>query len=66
MSRRLKLCGCGLAWIAVSLLATLLIANLSLGNKAIDKPLQRLFSVDSPQFQWAMGAALTPPMVGGN
>jgi len=66
MSRRLKLFCYALAWIALSFVATLLIANLSLGNKEIDKPLQRLFSVDSPQFQWVMGTALTPPMVGGN
>jgi len=66
MSRRLKLFCCAWAWIALSIVATLLIANLSLGNKEVDKPLQRLFSVDSPQFQWVMGAALTPPMVGGN
>jgi cardiolipin synthase len=66
MSRRLKLYCYALAWIAVSIVATLLIANLSLGNKEIDKPLQRLFSVDSPHFQWIMGAALTPALVGGN
>jgi len=66
MSRRLKLVGYALAWIALSFVATLLIANLSLGNKEIDKPLQRLYAVDSQQFQWVMGAALTPAMVGGN
>jgi len=42
MSRRLKLCCYALAWIAASVVATLLIANLSLGNKEIDKPLQHL------------------------
>ena len=66
MSRRLKLVGYALAWIALSFVATLLIANLSLGHKEIDKPLQRLFATNSPQFQWVMGAALTPPMAGGN
>ena len=65
MSRRLKLCCCALAWIAASVVATLLIANLSLGTKEFDKPLQRLFTVDSPQFHWVMSAALTPPMLGG-
>jgi cardiolipin synthase len=66
MSRRFKLFCYAWAWIALSTVATLVIANLSLGDKEIDKPLQRLFSIDSPQFQWVMGAALTPPMVGGN
>lgn len=66
MSRRLKLFCYALAWIAVSFVATLLIANLSLGNKEIERPLQRLYAVDSPQFRWIMGAALTPPLVGGN
>lgn len=66
MSQRLKRGWYALSWIATSVVVTLLIANLSLGNKEIDKPLQRLFPVDSPQFQWVMGNALTPPLVGGN
>ena len=66
MSRRLSLVFFAVTWIALSIVATLLIANLSLGNKEIDRPLQTLYRVDSPQFRWAMGAALTPPLVGGN
>jgi cardiolipin synthase len=66
MSRRLKFWFTALTSIAVSVVVTLLIANLSLGNKEIDKPLERLYPVDSPQFQWVMGNALAPPLVGGN
>ncbi len=45
---------------------TLLTLNLGIGNKEIDKPLQRLYSVDSPEFEWIMGAALTPDFTAGN
>ena len=66
MSRRLKIWFYAIGWIATSVVVTLLVANLSLGDKEIEKPLQRLYPVDSPEFQWIMGAALTPPLVGGN
>ena len=58
--------GQGLAWGTAALVVTLLTLNLSLGNKQIDKPLQRLYTVDSPEFLQAMGAALTPRLVPGN
>jgi len=51
MSRRLSLVFFAVTWIALSIVATLLIANLSLGNKEIDRPLQTLYRVDSPQFR---------------
>lgn len=63
---RLKLVDVSIAWIALSVVTAPLIANPSLGNKEIDKPLQHLYPVDSSQFQWVMGTALTPPLVGGN
>jgi len=66
VSRRLKIWFYAIGWIATSVVVTLLVANLSLGDKEIEKPLQRLYPVDSPEFQWIMGAALTPPLVGGN
>lgn len=64
--RLLKLTALAIAWGIATLLVTLLTLNLSLGNKEIDVPLQRLYSVDSAEFQWAMGAALTPHFVEGN
>ncbi len=55
-----------LGWIAASIVATLLVANLSLGDKKIERPLEPLYAVGSPEFRWTMGAALTPPLVDGN
>ncbi|MEP7274952.1 MAG: phospholipase D-like domain-containing protein [Betaproteobacteria bacterium] len=49
-----------------SLLATLVVLNLSLGNKPIDTPPARVFSVADPQFQRFMGSVLTPDVVPGN
>lgn len=58
--------GRAMAWGAASLALTLLTLNLSLGNKEIDVPLQRLYTVSSPEFQQVMGSALTPQLVAGN
>ena len=58
--------GRALAWGAATLVITLLTLNLSLGNKQIDAPLQRLHAVGSPEFQRAMGTVLTPHLVPGN
>lgn len=56
----LKLVCFAVIWTAVCFVATLVIANLSRGNKPIDEPLQRLYSVDSSEFRWVMGCnALT-------
>lgn len=52
--------------IAAAVFVTLLVLNLSLGNKQIDNPLSHLYSVDSPEFEWVMGAAVPPPFVAGN
>ena len=52
--------------VALSLLGVLLVSNLSMGNKRIDSPLPRLFSVADPQFQRAAGSVLTPALVSGN
>lgn len=49
-----------------SVVVAIVIFNLSLGNKSIDSPLERLYPVKSPDFQWVMGAVLTPEIVGGN
>ena len=66
MSQRTTRLWHALAWIAASIVVTLLIANLSLGDKKIEQPLKPLHAVGSDEFRWTMGAALTPPLVGGN
>lgn len=58
--------GRALAWGAATVAITLLTLNLSLGNKQIDAPLQRLHAVGSQEFQQAMGAVVTPRLVPGN
>lgn len=44
----------------------LMVSNLSLGNKPIDKPLPRLFSVADEQFERTMASVLTAALVPGN
>ncbi|MEO6747946.1 MAG: phosphatidylserine/phosphatidylglycerophosphate/cardiolipin synthase family protein [Caldimonas sp.] len=44
----------------------LCILNLSLGDKQIDRPLARNYSVDDPAFERTVGAVLTRDLVGGN
>lgn len=55
-----------LIWAVITLVVTLLIANLSIGNKPIDAPLRRLYGVESPDFEHLIGALLTPPLTAGN
>lgn len=50
----------------LTLLATLLALNLSLGDKQIDWKLPHQHAVDSPQFPRTLGHLLGPPLVGGN
>lgn len=52
--------------VAFTLLATLLVANLSLGNKHIDAPLQRFYSVSDPRFERVTSALLAPELLIGN
>lgn len=66
MSRTFKLPVFAFLFVVTTVFVTLLTLNLSIGNKEIDKPLRRLYSVDSPEFEWVMGAALTPRVVAGN
>ena len=47
-------------------LGVVLVANLSLGNKQIDRRIKTLYTVDDPQFLRSMGSLLGPPMVDGN
>ena len=52
--------------IGMTVAATLLVLNLSLGDKHIDARLTRLYAVSDEQFPRAAGALLTPPLVPGN
>lgn len=55
-----------LATFLVTALGVLLVANLSLGNKQIDRRIETLYTVAEPQFLRSMGSLLGPPMVDGN
>lgn len=50
----------------IALVAVLLVANLSLGNKPIDRPLDLLCSVADPAFERVMSTVLAPGLVAGN
>ena len=54
------------ASVALTLLATLVYANLSGGEKKIQHQLPRLFESDDAEFERALSALLGPAMVGGN
>jgi cardiolipin synthase len=66
MPRTTKRIALGVLFVVATAFATLLTLNLSLGSKEIDKPLLKLYSVHSPEFEWVMGATLTPPFAAGN
>jgi cardiolipin synthase len=57
-------------WIALAfaagLLLAILIANLSSSSKRIERKIEHLYAVGSPQFVRAMGSLLGPPIVDGN
>ena len=54
------------AGLATALLLTLLVVNLSSGEKKIDRQLQRHYGSADPQFQYEMGTLLGPPIIDGN
>ena len=54
------------ASVSASLVATLLVLDLSLGNRLIDKRPRIGYSIDDPQFLRAIGSVLSPPLVEGN
>jgi len=54
------------AAVVVTALAVLLIANFSLGDKKIDKPVESLYSVADPHFQRTIGTMLGPALLPGN
>ncbi len=55
-----------LAALVFTMLAVLLVANLSMGDKPIDVALEHLYPVDDPQFERAVGSILTPALITGN
>jgi cardiolipin synthase len=54
------------ASIVLTALAVLLVANLSLGDKKIDKRVESLYSVADPHFQRTIGTMLGPALLPGN
>jgi len=46
--------------------AVVLVLNLSLGDKNVDRAVPSLYAVEDPQFTRTIGALLGPPLVGGN
>ncbi len=55
-----------IAGLATALLLTLLVANLSLGEKKIERQLHRHYGSGDAQFQYEMGTLLGPPIIDGN
>ena len=55
-----------MATVLATMVVTLAVLNLSLGNKRIDHRLERQHAVSSPDFRWVMGSVLTPELVDGN
>ena len=52
--------------VLLTLVAVLLVANLSTGEKNVNREMPRLYPASSPQFLRAMGSLLGPGAVGGN
>ncbi|GGD79836.1 cardiolipin synthase [Caballeronia grimmiae] len=52
--------------VVVTLIAVLLVANLTSGEKKIEHRIERLYSSDDPQFIRSMGLLLGPPVVDSN
>ena len=52
--------------IAVTIFAVLVILNLGLGEKKIEKRIETLYTVEDPQFLRTMGVMLGPPVIPGN
>ena len=52
--------------IVLTLIVTLLVVNLSSGERKIQQSVERLYATDDPQFVHVMGVLLGPPVLGGN
>ena len=55
-----------IATFLVTAFGGLLVTNLSLGNKQVDRRIETLYTVADPQFLRSMGSLLGPPIVDGN
>ena len=62
-SKRWKLAGLS---VVVTLAAVLLFLNLSSAEKQIQRPIERLYSLESPQFKRSLNLLLGPPLTDGN
>ncbi|HEY9239877.1 MAG TPA: phospholipase D-like domain-containing protein [Burkholderiaceae bacterium] len=51
---------------AIGVICALLVANFGASEKKIEKPLERLYSVEDPQFKRSLSLLLGPPMLEGN
>ena len=54
------------AGLATALVLTLVVVNLSLGEKKIDRQLRRHYGSGDAQFEYEMGTLLGPPIISGN
>lgn len=52
--------------VALTVVVVLIVVNLMTGEKKIEHKVERLYSIEDPQFAHVMGVLLGPPMVGGN
>ena len=55
-----------IATFLITALGVLLVANLSLGDKPIDRRIETLYTVADAQFLRSMGSLLGPPIIEGN
>ena len=55
-----------IATLIVTAVVVLLLVNINLGGKKVEKPIPSLYTVDSPQFTRTVGVMLGPALVPGN
>jgi cardiolipin synthase len=66
MSRKIKGVWIAIASCVVTLGVVLIALNLTVGEKNIERQLERLYSTEDPQFRRAMGVLLGPQFLDGN
>ena len=64
--RRLKRTRIVLASVAATALVVLLVANLMLGDKVVDRQVETVYAVSDPQFRRSMNVLLGPQLLEGN
>jgi len=52
--------------VLITAIVVVVVLNLTLGDKPIDRQIESLYSTRSPEFARTMGVLLGPPLVGGN